>query len=432
VREVADDGTLTGSTEEQKEEERRRKQEAKEVEKLRKEQEKEEKRRAKEEKKKAKESPKVAAAFGGNEEENAVEETAPLAPVPPVTMAAVDGTADQPPVDDAAEARPKSKDEKKPLALMLKKRVAKEDREDAREDESRAVEDGPRSPSKKGVKTWFKSHFSSRPRTKSSTSDHRPTTATEEQLASSSPSAIGPAEGERGFIGGAALREQHSQGQSSVSSDSSLRDVALANVGPDTLREELPSPAVIADAPESASVSGAPMSEPAAESLVQATAVEPLFKASSPIPYEAEPGTLDMPSPITQEPAEPVTLREVSNISPIRNPSVSSVSSLSSSKYSDEDADNDLRFEDASPFTRAEMARPKSPLASLAAKVVEGESQSGARPSTPPARASPTELTESARPSTPPPALAVPDDPTTMARSSASPKRESRFAEIID
>jgi hypothetical protein len=132
---------------------------------------------------------------------------------------------------------------------------------------------------------------------------------------------------------------------------------------------------------------------------------------------------------------EPVTLREVSDRNPSvdRDPSVGSVSSLSSSNYSDEDADNDLRFEDASPFTRAEMARPKSPLASLAAKVVDGGPQLEGRPSAlPPPQPSPIEPTGIARPSTPPPALAVPKDPTTMAKLSASPKRESRFAEIID
>ncbi|RKU45983.1 hypothetical protein DL546_007051 [Coniochaeta pulveracea] len=403
--------------EEQKEEERRRKHEAKEAERLRKEQEKEEKRRAKEDKKKTKESPTVAAASGGNEEGNAVEETAPLSP------------ADQPSADGAAEARPKSKDGKKPLALMLKKRVAKEDHEDAREDDSAAVEDGPRSPSKKGVKTWFKSHFSSRPRTKSTTSDHRPTTATDEQATTSNPTATGPADDERGFIGGAAFREQHSRGQSSVSSDSSLRDVALANVGPDTLREELPSPVPGTAAPEHASTSGAPISEPAAEALVKETAIEPLTKVTSLVPPEAEPATLDVPSLVTQEPTEPVTLREVTG----GNPSVSSVSSLSSSSLSDEDSNDDLRYEDASPFTRAEMARPKSPLASLAAKVVEGEPQPEAKASTPNRpQSSAAEPTESTRPPTPPPASPVPNDPTTMAKLSSSPKRESKFAEIID
>jgi hypothetical protein len=170
----------------------------------------------------------------------------------------------------AKEEKRKSRSLKKPLALDLKKRVAKEDHQPAtapldgqhtaaeasnpqsapvkershsfsgRRDSSPHLDGEPRSPTHR-IKNWFSSHFS-RPRTKSSASA---TAAEGTSLRPGSNGEVAVAEGEsgRGFIGGAALRRREG---SSESEDSSLRDVAFASVSRDTNRRQLGLPTTVA------------------------------------------------------------------------------------------------------------------------------------------------------------------------------------------
>ena len=197
-------------------------------------------------------------------------------PIPPVAAAPVEGA--PPIVPVAAEASPaeveeskakaeenaatkpeettkpddrrRSKFLKKPLALDLRKRSVKEDKDappataplerpepvgnpviesaitkersqsfsgGRQASSSSPTDDEPRSGTSK-LKNWFSSHFS-RPRTKS--------TASAPDTNNKAPGANPDANTESGFIGGAALRRRTN---SSGSSASSMRDVALASV----------------------------------------------------------------------------------------------------------------------------------------------------------------------------------------------------------
>lgn len=197
---------------------------------------------------------------------------APVQGVPPVAPAAAEASPAEVEESKAKteeersaqpEERRRSKFLKKPLALDLRKRHARDDQQpptapataplERREEpagnptaqaavakersqsfsgrgesSSPPVDDEPRSGASK-IRNWLSTRFS-RPRTKSS--------ASAPGGEGSSPSPDTAAAEERGFIGGAALRRRTNSSGSSLSSASSLRDVAFANVSRDAARRE--------------------------------------------------------------------------------------------------------------------------------------------------------------------------------------------------
>lgn len=344
---------LTSAADQQKDEEKRIKAEAKAAEKARKEQEKaektEQKRKAKEEKHRSKEAAKPLAVDLKERvaEEDHHDEAEPssaaavVTPVVPVTLTQVEATPIAPAAAEASpaeveeskakmddtEAKPterrRSKFLKKPLALDLRKRYTKDDDAPAtaplerrepvgspttqaaatkersqsfsgrRESNSPPLEDEPRSGTTK-IKNWFSSRFS-RPRTKSTAS--APGGEDKGSSPDTNAAAGGEGDGGRGFIGGAALRRQT---DSSNSSASSLRDVALASVGRDTNRQEeqvLPSttaPAEQREASPARSVSSvsSSSSEEGVEDETFEEARENVPRTITPPPVPRDPATV--------------------------------------------------------------------------------------------------------------------------------------------